>query len=162
MEALTVAASLSGIPRGADFRKGATRMGVTSKESAVVAAADRVQAAPDGGKLTDLPPLVQWEMTAFLPTADTGTDAVRRGGMGEGSSCPLREPDRRPEERQSDLSMFFLWPWEPILREERGVTLIYYWIFRTPVQIRTSITNSYSIRRWVRHGYPEPIKVIWY
>ena len=36
------------------------------------------------------------------------------------------------------------------------------WIFRTPVRIRTSITNSYSRRRRVRHGYPEPIKVIWY
>ena len=98
-------------------------MGVTSKVSAVVAAADRVQAAPDGGKLTDLPPLVRREMTAFLPTADTGTDAAHQGGTGEGSSCPLREPDQRSEERQLDLSMVFLWPCELILREERGVTL---------------------------------------
>jgi hypothetical protein len=121
-----VGVSPSGIPRGADFSKGATRMGVTLKASAVVAAADRVQAAPDGGKLTGLPPMVQQEMTAFLPTADTGTDAAHRGGTGEGSFSPLREPDRRPEERQSDLSMVFLRPSERILREERGVTLIYH------------------------------------
>ena len=88
-----MAVSPSGIPRGADFHKGAMRMGVTLKASAVVLAADPVRAAPDGGKLMDLPPLVRREMTAYLPTADTGTDAARQGGMGEGSSCPLREPD---------------------------------------------------------------------
>ncbi len=36
------------------------------------------------------------------------------------------------------------------------------WIFGGAVRIRTSSTNSYSIRRRVWHGYHEPIKVIWY
>ena len=51
-----MAVSPLGIPRGGDFCKGATRLGVTSKASAVVLVANPVQAAPDGGKLTDLPP----------------------------------------------------------------------------------------------------------
>ncbi len=37
-----------------------------------------------------------------------------------------------------------------------------FWIFSRRVRIRTSSTNSYSIHRRVWHGYPEPIKVIWY
>jgi len=36
------------------------------------------------------------------------------------------------------------------------------WIFGGAVRIRTSSTNSYSMRRRVWLGYPEPIKVIWY
>ena len=72
MEPRTSATLPPGISRDADFRKVATRMGVTSLASAVAVAVDCDQAAPDGGKLTVFPPQVQ------LPaTADTGTDAVR-------------------------------------------------------------------------------------
>jgi hypothetical protein len=69
---------LLGTSSGGDFLEGAG-MGVTSEEAAdAVAAADRrVRAAPDGGKLMDLPPLVRWEMTAFPTTPDAGTDAMR-------------------------------------------------------------------------------------
>jgi hypothetical protein len=42
-----------------------------------VAADCRVRAAPDGGKSTDFPPLVCWDLTAFLMTAVAGTDAER-------------------------------------------------------------------------------------
>jgi hypothetical protein len=37
-----------------------------------------------------------------------------------------------------------------------------FWIFSRRVRICTSSTSSYSIRRRVWHGYPKPIKVIWY
>jgi hypothetical protein len=63
-------------------------------QASAVAVDCRVRAAPDGGKLTDFPPLVQLDLTAFLTTADAGTDAAHLGGMGDGSSCPLREPDQ--------------------------------------------------------------------
>ncbi len=42
----------------------------------VVAADCQVQGAPDGGKLTDFPLLVRQDLTAFLMTADAGTDAA--------------------------------------------------------------------------------------
>ena len=43
----------------------------------------------------------------------------------------------------------------------RTRTLLF-WIFGRWVRICTSSTNSYSIRWQVWHGYPKPIKVIWY
>ena len=43
----------------------------------------------------------------------------------------------------------------------RTRTLLF-WIFGRRVRICTSRMNSYSIRQRVRHGYPKPIKVIWY
>jgi hypothetical protein len=36
------------------------------------------------------------------------------------------------------------------------------WIFGRRVRICTSSTNLYSICQQVWHGYPKPIKVIWY
>ncbi len=48
--------------------------------------------------------------------------------------------------------------------KELGKTRLYkfIWIFRRRVRICTSSTNSYSICRRFWHGYPKPIKVIWY
>ena len=40
--------------------------------------------------------------------------------------------------------------------------VIPYWIFRRWIQICSSSTHLYSIRQRVWHGYPKPIKVIWY
>ncbi len=82
----------SGSMRREETRRGALLVGVdpsTTTTSAkktkakiaiitiAVAADCRVQAAPDRGKLTDFPPLVQWDLTAFLTIADAGTDAAR-------------------------------------------------------------------------------------
>ncbi len=36
-----------------------------------------IQAAPDGGQLTNFPPLVRREMAAYPTTPDAGTDATR-------------------------------------------------------------------------------------
>jgi hypothetical protein len=113
MEAQMAAVLPLPIPWGLDFRRRA-KMGLTSvvvgrgAQASAVAADCRVQAAPDGGKLTDIPPLVRQDLTEILTTADAGTDAARWGGTGEGSSCPLREPDWRPEEGQLELSMVLL------------------------------------------------------
>ena len=50
--------------------------------------------------------------------------------------------------------------WNRTLKHKHSLTRVR--IFGVSVRIRTSSTNSYSIRRRVWHGYPEPIKVIWY
>jgi hypothetical protein len=59
------------ISRGVNFRKG-PRIRVASMvagaQAAAVAVDRRVEEAPDGGKLTDFPPLVRLTMPAFLTT----------------------------------------------------------------------------------------------
>ena len=59
---------------------------------------------PSGSK-TRFPPVVRREMPAFSTSADEGRAAARRGGAGDGSSCPRAEPRRREEWTRPDLSM---------------------------------------------------------
>lgn len=70
---------------------------------------------PSGSK-TRFPPVVRREMPAFSTSADEGRAAARRGGAGDGSSCPRAEPRRREDGTRPDLSMeriliFMEWTW---------------------------------------------------
>ena len=58
---------------------------------------------PSGSK-TRFPPVVRREMPAFSTSADEGRAAARRGGAGDGSSCPRAEPRRREDGTRPDLS----------------------------------------------------------
>ncbi len=75
-------------------------------QSSTLAAADRrVRAALDVGSKTRLPPVVRWELTAFLTTSDAVRDEAGREEAGGGSSCPRAEPRRREEGTRPDLSI---------------------------------------------------------
>jgi hypothetical protein len=68
---------------------------------------------------------------------------------------PTRHAVSAPWRRLEDVRL-------PHQSTAEGRDMVTMWIFGGAVRIRTSSTNLYSIRRRVWHGYPEPIKGIWY